>query len=148
MKENWICPDVQVQQFAPQEFVAVCLTNIGDLTCPEGEECVRGWEFSKNDTQGIPSPTYTTDRGHGSYVMLSPDGFQGTIGGLFQEEENGTITNLYTGYVYNDADGDGKVEAGEYITWGGALFKLINPDQPGMLYKNPAPTTYTQSGHS
>ena len=24
MKDNWICPDVDVQQFAPQEFVAVC----------------------------------------------------------------------------------------------------------------------------
>ncbi len=24
MKENWVCPDVQVQVFSPQEFVATC----------------------------------------------------------------------------------------------------------------------------
>ena len=144
---KWGNPLVEVQQFTPQEFVAVCLTSIGELECPEGQECVRGWEFSKNDTQGTPSPLYTTDRGRGSYVMLAPSGFYGTIGELFNEED-GQVTSPHEGYTYYDTDNDGKVEAGEYIGWGGAKFMLVNPDEFGMLYKNPAPTTYTQSGHS
>ena len=31
MKENWVCPDAQVQVFTPQEFVAACETVVLDL---------------------------------------------------------------------------------------------------------------------
>ncbi len=87
MKENWICPDVQVQQFAPQEYCAVCTQSAQGS--PDGK-FVYGWVLKCEQVtyQGV---TYGHRHNHcpdeGDFEKQ--DG-SGTVDGTFIRAKNQT----------------------------------------------------------
>ena len=144
-KMKWGNPLVEVQQFTPQEFVAVCLSK--DDTCKDG--CVYGWAFKMTQTNGTPTIQYTTNPNGGatddSWVMLAPEGQ--TSGFTLSELFDGT-TPQFSGYVLVDINNDSKLSAGDYITWSGANFYINSSSSSATGYAHPSVTTYTASGHS
>lgn len=143
MKRDWGAPRTEIQRFAPQEFVAVCLEK--NPACTNG--CVYGWTFNKSQTQGTPSEKYETtiDDDNDSWVMLAPEGFaaNNTLHELF----DGTSA-LYTGWTLIDSDRNNKISAGDYIQWSGANFYVNKSNKTSYGFADPSVTIYSSSNHS
>jgi len=143
MKRKWGNPMIDVQQFVPQEFVAICLEK--DDSCTEG--CIYGWSFNKDLVSSTPSPTYTTSimKDNDSYVMLAPTGVE--AGSKLAILFNGTESN-YTGWTLLDNDTSNGLSAGDRISWGGATFYVESSDKTSTGYAEPSVSTYSTTNVS
>lgn len=117
MKENWICPDVQVQQFAPQEFVAVCMEQ--ETTLPAGDYKL-GWCI--RDATGSNLIYAQADEHRDGWFLEAPYGY--VAGQPLSDITDGITSNPgsfvetnYVNYLWLDLNngGRGYLSAGDQI---------------------------------
>lgn len=114
MKKKWIEPQIQVQEFVANEYVAACITGTIQCVYP-GKRGAKGDNGVYNDYHGDPGGWYKDESGklHGMCGYDATISFNGDEGSGF-ERDNGVIQRNRPIYNINGYE----QKAGKYdVTW-------------------------------
>lgn len=153
MKMKWGNPMIEIQQFAPQEFVAVCYQQVSNL--PPGDYRI-GWCI--RDATGTSLEAAVAEDGvRTGYFLQAPSGFEAgkNIQDLVVETTNSagnTVTcTHYPEYQWFDSQqsgnaGSGSLTKGDQIIYNGNHFTLDGSSYSALA--TPSSAIFTVSGHS
>ncbi len=153
MKENWICPDVQVQEFAPQEYVNACYEQVSTL--PPGDYRI-GWCIRDATGSNLES-AQTEDGSRTGYFLQAPSGFEAgkNILDLVQDTQNSAgntvVCTHYPNYQWYDSRqsgnaGSGSLTKGDQIIYDGKSFTLDGSSYSTLAV--PSSAIFSVTGHS
>lgn len=152
MKRNWVSPVSGVQRFVPQEYAAACTQSVVIIdTAQPGytwswkmrDVTPTGLVVSADDSHSclVPAPTNIT------YIHeifgVEKSGSYYTLPGTSSKSGNYYTSAEHPTYVLYDADGNGRIDAGDYlqITIEGTTYSaVLNGDE--TAYSNPSAKYY------
>ena len=114
MKKEWIEPEILVQEFTANEYVAACVTGTIQCVYP-GTDKTKGDTGVYDDYNGKKSGWYTDSEGmqHGICGFNATISFNGDTASGFEAIKGVTQTDrpIYNIYGYQQAEGT------YYVTW-------------------------------
>jgi hypothetical protein len=159
MKENWICPDVQVQVFEPNEYCAGCTQTVVIIDVSEPgytwswkmrDVTPAGLVVAADDAHSclVPAPTNIT------YIHeifgVTQSGSYYNLPGTSTKNGNYYTSTSYPSYTLHDSDGNGRIDSGDYllVTVDGTQYSaVLNGSE--TAYSNPSAKYYAyQMNHS